>query len=469
MWIAVTSLAVVVVVAILWYLLRRLGLRSLKRAAEMRAYRTNLLNATVDGYFLGALLGEGNFAEVFSAFRQDTGEVVAFKILRQEYIDDKVAEVTLRFNNESMLDLRHKNVVAVLGGGKYKWQPYMLLEFVDGSSLRPMLNPRMPVAQALEIFLQACDGLFFMHERGYIHRDLKPENILVSHDGVAKIGDFGFAKQMLAKGKLTRKGTTMGTPAYMSPEHLDAKNADMRSDIYSMGVILFEMLIGRPPFEGENTMVIAAHMMKDPPRITELDPDLPAELADVVDRMLRKDPDERYQTMQAVSQAIRKVADTMVLQPWEGTPISQTPEQIKPFVAVPEAPRKTAPVSVPLDGRPAKSASLASRIFEFMVNGRPVKVILELGTDPGETDWLQLLHDEPAGPNPREVRLRVSVQSPYMARFTSPASDTKEALILMAAGIGLSEVLARDAGAANASYVRDNLNEILRGVPPDPG
>ncbi|HEY3999942.1 MAG TPA: serine/threonine-protein kinase [Candidatus Xenobia bacterium] len=282
---------------------RQRGIQLGREQGQMAPEMT-LENRTIDGWFLEKRLGEGAFARVYRGRHQETGEIVALKLLKREYLDAEASDVMLRFTRETMVQLIHKNVVMVLGAGEFNLAPYMVLEYVDGTTLRALLNPRLAPGPALDIFLQVCEGLSFAHSRGYVHRDLKPENIMISGEGLAKVADFGIAKHMYRPGA-TRSATTMGTPRYMSPEHLDSKHTDTRADVYSMGIILFEMLTGETPFDGDLMELIGHHMFTPPRRITDIDPALPAELADMVARLLAKQPAERYQTMDEVAEAVR--------------------------------------------------------------------------------------------------------------------------------------------------------------------
>lgn len=272
-----------------------------------------LVGRTFDGYRLESLLGEGTFSLVFKATRLERGETVAIKVLRSEYLDAQTSDALRRFHREAMVQLVHRNVVNVYGCGDFLGRPYIVLEYVSGQTLRAMLAPRLPLAEALRIFVQMSRGLAFAHKKGYVHRDLKPENVMVASDGTPKLMDFGIAKH-LDKPGATRTATTMGTPRYMSPEHTDSSKTDARSDIYSMGVILFEMLSGRAPFEGDLMELLSAHLYQDPPRLSQVVPSLPASLSDLIDRMLKKQQGDRYQTMDEVLDAVARCCEELQLE-----------------------------------------------------------------------------------------------------------------------------------------------------------
>lgn len=262
----------------------------------------SLLGQTVDGYRLEEKLGEGAFSVVYKAVHQ-SGEVVAVKFLKPEYLISYQGEVFQRFMRESMVQLVHRNVVQVYACGEHVGRPYIAMEYVQGHTLRHLLAPRLAADEALGYTAVLAEALAFAHERGYVHRDLKPENVMVRSDGTVKIMDFGIAKHV-NQPSLTQTQATMGTPRYMPPEQTQARNTDARSDVYSLGVMLFEMVTGQTPFEGEIMELITAHLFDAPPRVTDIDPQLPAGLADLVGTMLEKKPEDRYQSMGEVHAAV---------------------------------------------------------------------------------------------------------------------------------------------------------------------
>ena len=164
-------------------------------------------------------------------------------------------------------DVQHPNLVRVYGYGQRHQVPYIVMELLNGQTLEERLKQGpLSLGEALRIFIQVGEGVGFAHQHGIIHRDLKPENIMIEPDGLVRIMDFGIARHLNQK-KLTMSGAALGTPLYMSPEHVESSKVDARSDIYSLGVILFEMLAGHPPFTGESTIaMISAHLRKPPPR-----------------------------------------------------------------------------------------------------------------------------------------------------------------------------------------------------------
>jgi serine/threonine-protein kinase len=187
------------------------------------------------------------------------------------------------------------------------------MEYIHGQTLRELLeeknNQPLPVCEALRITLQLCDALVYCHEHGVFHRDIKPENVLVQDDGNIKIIDFGIAYLEGAR-RVTWRGLTSitGTPDYMSPEQLKGERGAATSDMYAVGIVLYEMLTGRTPFDGENVFaVMNQHMTMDPPSILHFNHDLPHELATVVMKAIRRDPKKRFQSLQEMQRALQNL------------------------------------------------------------------------------------------------------------------------------------------------------------------
>jgi hypothetical protein len=259
----------------------------------------------IDDYLLTGLLGEGSFSRVYRASHVKYADTYALKLLRPEYMDE---DGRARFAQEMVIgrDVRHKNLIRVYGYGEYHGSPYLVMDYLVGKSLEEVMSWNlMPLDALLDLFIQICDGLHHAHMHGIVHRDLKPGNVMLTDDGVIKLLDFGIAR--CAAKKITTTGMVLGTPLYMAPEQFRSQS-DARSDIYSLGVMLFEALTGDMPVWGEDVVEIAmAHVEQPPPRVRSLRPGLPAELEDVVTRLLAKDPNHRYQSAAHVRLALQAV------------------------------------------------------------------------------------------------------------------------------------------------------------------
>jgi serine/threonine-protein kinase len=247
-------------------------------------------------------LGHGGMGQVYLAEQISLKRKVALKILRPELAADPTS--LQRFQHEATAVARatHANIVQVYAIGEADGMSYMALEYVEGRNLREYLAKRGPpdVLLALSIMRQVAAALQRAGELGIIHRDIKPENILLTRKGEVKVADFGLARCLIGDGpalNLTQSGVTMGTPLYMSPEQVEGKPVDSRTDIYSFGVTCYHMLAGQPPFEGDSPFEVAfRHVRAEPKALAEVRPDLPAPLCAIVHKMLAKDPAQRYQT-----------------------------------------------------------------------------------------------------------------------------------------------------------------------------
>ena len=203
-------------------------------------------------------LGKGGLGRVYKVFDKKIKEKVALKLLRPEISSDE--ETVERFSNELKYARKiiHKNVCRMFDLGEEAGTHYITMEYVSGEDLKSMIRMmgRLSPGQAVSITRQVCEGLEEAHKLGVVHRDLKPQNIMIDREGNARIMDFGIARSLKAKG-ITDGGIIIGTPEYMSPEQVDGKEIDQRADIYALGVILYEMLTGKVPFEGDAPLSIA--------------------------------------------------------------------------------------------------------------------------------------------------------------------------------------------------------------------
>lgn len=275
-----------------------------QRLARADEKDPTLVGRVLGGYRVLEVVGQGTFAEVLRVEHVRYRDVCVMKILKPDALDE---DTRRRFAREMEVgrSLVHPNLVRVFGVGEYRGRPYLIMEFVAGRTLRQEMDQgRLAPDRAREIMRQMARGLAFAHSRGVVHRDLKPENIMLGDDGVVRIMDFGVAR-LLDRQRLTATGVSLGTPLYMSPEHLDAKAVDQRSDLYSLGVIFYEMLTGQVPFPGEDVFqVISGHLSRQPPRPCSLDPAVDPALETLVLRMLAKNPQDRPQSAEEVLAAL---------------------------------------------------------------------------------------------------------------------------------------------------------------------
>jgi eukaryotic-like serine/threonine-protein kinase len=270
-------------------------------AAQMFAEQsngTNLIGKEIGHYKISGFLAKGGMGEVYLAEDTRLDRKVALKFLPGEFARDEHWMRRFLREAKAVSALNHPNIVTIHEIGQVDEQYFIVNEFVEGSTLRNVMRSRpLSVENALRIAVQVCSGIEAAHKRGFVHRDIKPENIMVRSDGLVKILDFGLAR-IEKSGSAndpnsihTQKGVIMGTASYMSPEQARGKEVDGRTDIWSLGIVLAEMITGKPPFSGETTSDVIAAILTTP---AELDLDLPADIAAIVNRALEKDPSMRF-------------------------------------------------------------------------------------------------------------------------------------------------------------------------------
>jgi serine/threonine protein kinase len=259
--------------------------------------REAIAGERLDQYELTELLARSGMASIFKAKDLRSSATVALKVPHMQYESD--IAFYQRFEREEIIGqkLEHPNIVRVLRP-ESKSRMYLVMEYVEGSSLRAIMaqRKRMPVAEALDIARQICRALVYLHENGVVHRDLKPENVLITAEGQVKLIDFGIARDEAAR-RLTWAGlsSTIGTPDYMAPEQVRGRRGDARTDIYSLGTILYEMITGELPYTGANAhAVMRAKMDEDPRPPRDVLPDIDPNIEEIILRAIDRSPRERY-------------------------------------------------------------------------------------------------------------------------------------------------------------------------------
>lgn len=245
----------------------------------------------ISGYTLKKKLGQGAMATVYLALQQSLGRPVALKLLLPTHADS--AEFAERFFAEGRIvaSIDHRNVITIHNLGIANGYPYISMEYLEGGDLRSRIAGGLDRAQALRLLRQVAEGLGAAHAAGIVHRDVKPANIMFRKDGTAVVTDFGIAKQLEADSDMTMAGTVLGSPSYLSPEQAASQAVDGRSDIYSLGIILYEMLCGRKPYRGDTALeTVQMHLQQPVPRLDTRF----ADLQGLLDRMLAKQPSDRF-------------------------------------------------------------------------------------------------------------------------------------------------------------------------------
>ncbi len=261
-----------------------------------------------DRYQVIEELGHGGMGKVYKVFDRETNSKVALKLIRPEVAADK--NTIERFRNELKVarDISHNHICRMYDLGREADNYFITMEFVSGEDLRSLIRrtKRLDIATAISIAKQVCEGLAEAHRLGVVHRDLKPSNVMIDREGDAKIMDFGIARSLRTKG-ITGPGVVIGTPEYMSPEQVDGKEADQRADLYSLSIILYEMVTGKVPFEGETAFAIGLKHKSEPPENPrKLNPLIPDDLSGLILKGLEKDKENRYQSARDLLEALNK-------------------------------------------------------------------------------------------------------------------------------------------------------------------
>ena len=269
-----------------------------------------------DRYEIGKRIGRGGMAEIFQARDILLDRPVAMKVLFPEFATDPAFVERFRREAQAAANLNHPNIVAVYDWGKVNNTYYIAMEYVNGRTLADILKQSgtLTPMQVCDVMSEVASALISAHQNGVIHRDIKPGNILVSTTGQVKVADFGIARALGAgvEQGLTQTGAVMGTATYFSPEQAQGASTDQRSDIYSLGVVMYEMLSGVPPFTGENAVAIAYKQVHE--RAMPLDQRLtsaPPEVAAIVAKCMEKSPDDRYSSAEEVRDELRRFVEGM--------------------------------------------------------------------------------------------------------------------------------------------------------------
>ena len=264
-----------------------------------------LAGGSLGRYQIVEQIGRGGMASVFRALDPDLDRHVAVKVLQSFTAEDPTFVERFRQEAQAVARLSHPNVIKVHDFGEDKGFTYIVMEYLTGGTLQDRLGGSLPLPEVLELVSPVADGLGYAHKQGIVHRDIKPANVLLDSEGTPILSDFGLARVMERSAGLTRADSVLGTPEYMSPEQGLGRQADPRSDLYSLGIVVFQMVLGQTPFQGDSpSATLLAHIHQPVPLPTSLSPDVEPRLESVLLKALAKDPEDRYQTSEALVGAL---------------------------------------------------------------------------------------------------------------------------------------------------------------------
>jgi len=307
-----------------------------------------MIGATVAGYRILEKLGEGGMGVVYKAVDTSLDRVVAIKVLGGELARNPELEQRFRAEAKAQASLNHVNLATLYAFLVKDGSAWMVMEYIEGETFAGMIERRgpIPAQEAVPLFRQALLGLGYAHRMGIVHRDIKPGNIMVNRQGIVKVMDFGIAKVLGNRG-MTRTGTQMGTAWYMAPEQVTNKGVDIRSDIYALGITLYEMLSGHVPFESDSDyQVMTDHVNTPPPPPTQFYPYIPQGVVNAVLKALAKDPGARFQTTEEFGAALEQ-PETFVwtpamaaipVAPMGAAAVGQAPRPMPPTAALTQPP-----------------------------------------------------------------------------------------------------------------------------------
>ncbi|RMF05665.1 MAG: serine/threonine protein kinase, partial [Chloroflexi bacterium] len=276
----------------------------------------SLIGQKIGQYTILSKIGEGGMAKVYRAYQPSISRYVAIKVLPENVAGDRSFIKRFKAEARAIAALEHPHILPLYDFGTENGITYMVMRLVDGGTLADLLDetPVPPRRQTVQIIADVAGALDYAHRENIVHRDVKPSNILIDQHGQVLLMDFGLARAMndTAQSRITRTGTVVGTATYMSPEQAADEKLDGRSDVYSLGVVLFEMLTGQTPFTAETMVAIALKHINEPtPSLREINPDIPQIFEDIVFKAMQKWPADRYQTAGELARDLQRALSTL--------------------------------------------------------------------------------------------------------------------------------------------------------------
>ncbi len=391
--------------------------------------RTRLLGERYEAE-VDATLGQGGMAQVYRGTDTVLGRVVAIKVLAPQYAKDQAFVERFRREAQAAARLNHPGVVSVSDTGSDAGIHYIVMEYVDGRTLHEVLRSegRLQPERAAEVLAQVAEALSFAHHAGIVHRDVKPANIMIGRGGEVKVMDFGIARAVASTATLTATATVLGTASYLSPEQAQGEAVDHRSDIYSLGVVAYECLVGEPPFVADTPVAVAyKHVREDPVPPSRVVPEIPADLEAVVMKAMAKNPANRYASAAEMKQDLERfvrgeavTAESVMAEP----PTEALPVRIR-TASIP-----TSPLGVDLPPNRRWAGALITAFMVVLVLGG-VLGGLALTRHGGPVEGGRFLPPDlrhpqttvPTGSSPRSSPTGAPAPSPSPSPTASPSSS----------------------------------------------
>jgi eukaryotic-like serine/threonine-protein kinase len=393
-------------------------------------------------YQLDRSLGNGGMGEVFEGTDLTLHRNVAVKLLSPSLVQDEPARARFLREARALAQVNSPHVVAVYDAGEDDERPYLVMELVDGTTLEHELERagRVEPARAVAIATDIASGLASAHEQGIVHRDVKPSNVFLTPSDAAKIGDFGIARLERPDATLTLTGQTFGSPPYVAPEQATGGTVDARADLYSLGCVLFQMLVGRRPFSGDDAVsLVYQHVHTTPPRVDSLHPEVPVALGDLVAGLMAKDPDDRPDSAEEVRRALESVPTEPDATATETVPVTAT--AVLPRRA--QAERRRKPWWPLVAGSVGVVVLLALTAAAILARGDPT-----------------------AAPSSPARRSSTSPSSPPTSASPSPSAPLPQTPAAAGAALLALTQQLQDAGAIDhklADDIRHTVDEVLNG------
>jgi len=391
---------------------------------------SSLVGRRLGQYEIREEIGRGGMATVYKAYQPSLGRYVAVKVLPPYHADADIFIARFIREARAVARLEHPHILPIYDFGREGELSYIVTKYVEGGTLKDRLGQPFDLRQAASIVTQVASALDYAHDQGIIHRDVKPSNILLDHGEWALLTDFGLAKMIGASVRITGSGVGIGTPAYMSPEQGQGLEVDRRSDVYSLGVILYEMLTGRTPYEADSPLsVMVQHITKPLPLPRAVNPDIPAAVERVMIKALVKDPAYRYACAGDLAIALQAAVAQV-----EATPtVKPSPEaETMTGAAVPPPPQEP-PQSPPPPAKPPKTTESPRRRNRIVAAVITSVAILALAVAGCVVIWT-LIRPTPATPTPTFTvaqALTATTQAAGIIAIPSPTATTEATATLL--------------------------------------